>query len=121
MVDKRTTESLKNQLEQELAVLEIELTDIGKADTLNPENWHGTSGSVETGTADAQLLADRFEEKSTNEGIVSELEERYNNVKEALVRIKKGTYGVCSEGGETIPIERLKANPAADKCIEHAD
>ncbi|PCI29813.1 hypothetical protein COB52_02180 [Candidatus Kaiserbacteria bacterium] len=121
MVDKRTLNKLKARLEQEMATLEIELTDIGKINPSNPHDWHGTSGNYETGTADASILADRFEEKTTNEGIVTELETRFNNVKEALDRMKKGTYGVCLEDGIEIPVARLEANPAASTCLEHAD
>ncbi|MBL4644563.1 MAG: TraR/DksA C4-type zinc finger protein [Candidatus Pacebacteria bacterium] len=121
MVDKRTTQKLEERLKQELATLEIGLTDIGKMDPSNPADWHGTNGDIETGTADASILADRFEAKTTNEGIVTELEERFNNIKDALIRIKKGTYGICSNGGGKIPLARLEANPAADTCIEHAD
>lgn len=121
MVDKRTTEKLKAKLEQEAATLELELTDIGKMNPANQADWHGTAGSVETGTADATILADRFEETTTNEGIVKELEERLENVKEALERIKKGTYGVCQVSGKPIDRKRLEANPAATTCVEHAD
>ena len=121
MVDKRIIEKLKTRLEQEAATLELELTDIGKMNPANQNDWHGTAGSVETGTADSAILADRFEEVSTNEGITKELEERFLNVKQALARIKKGTYGKCENCDETIPIARLEANPAAATCVEHAD
>lgn len=121
MVDKRTTAKLEEKLKQELATLEIELADIGKENYMNPSDWHGTNGDLETGTADATILADRFEAKTTNEGIVTELEERFNNIKEALQRIKKGTYGVCENCDAKIPIARLEANPAASKCIDCAD
>lgn len=120
MVDARTIKKLEERLKQELAVLEIELTDIGKIDTANPRNWDGTNGDFETGTADSAILADRFEEKTTNNGIVTELEERFNNIKDALTRIKKGAYGLCSECGEKIPVARLEANPAAATCVAHA-
>lgn len=108
------------RLETELATLEAGLAGIGKSDTQNPDDWHGNAGSLETGTADAQLLADKFEESLTNEGISSTLEERHMHIKRALERIADGTYGICSEGGEEIPLERLQANPAATTCIEHA-
>lgn len=120
MVDKRTVTKLEERLKEEVVALESELEDIGKMDPANPSDWHGTNGDLETGTADATILADRFEAKTTNEGIVTELEERLNNIKDALVRIKKGTYGVCSECGEKIPVPRLEANPAASTCVEHA-
>lgn len=121
MVDKRTVTKLEERLKQELAALEVELADIGKVDNINSNDWHGTNGDLETGTADATILADRFEAKTTNEGIVNELEERFNNIKNALERIKKGTYGVCSECDAKIPLARLEANPAASTCIDCAD
>jgi len=120
MVDKRTITKLEERLNQELAALTAELTDIGKENYMNPSDWHGTNGDLETGTADASILADRFEAKTTNEGIVTELEERFNNVKDALERIKKGTYGVCENCGAKIPIARLEANPSAATCIDCA-
>lgn len=121
MVDKRTTEKLAEKLKQELATLEIELADIGQMDSLNPKDWHGTNGDIETGTADSSILADRFEAKTTNEGIVTELEKRLMDVQDALERIKNGTYGLCSECGIKIPVPRLEANPAADTCVEHTN
>ncbi len=121
MVDARTKEKLAARLEQEHARLELELTDIGKLDPSNPNDWHGNAGNYDTGTADSSVLADRFEEVSTNEGIVTELEERFNHVTKALQRIKDGTYGQCSVCGEKIPAARLEANPAADTCVEHAE
>jgi len=121
MVDKRTLEKLEARLTEELKALELELIDIGKMDPLNSNDWHGTNGDYETGTADATILADRFEAKTTNEGIVTELEERFNNIKDALERMKKGAYGVCIQCGTKIPVARLEANPSAATCIDHTD
>jgi RNA polymerase-binding protein DksA len=36
----------------------------------------------------------------------------------AIVRMKKGTYGVCSYAGRKIPLERLEAIPWADVCVD---
>lgn len=35
----------------------------------------------------------------------------------ALARITGGTYGVCIDCSETIALERLKAQPAAARCV----
>jgi DnaK suppressor protein len=35
----------------------------------------------------------------------------------ALARIESGDYGVCEECGERIPLERLRALPAAALCV----
>ncbi len=37
-----------------------------------------------------------------------------------LDQIKNGTYGVCKDCGETIPMARLEAHPFADRCIRCA-
>ena len=41
-----------------------------------------------------------------------------SGLKAALVRIEKGTYGICRETGKLIPKERLRAVPHATLCIE---
>lgn len=35
----------------------------------------------------------------------------------ALIRLDKGTYGLCVECGKDIDIERLKVMPYADSCV----
>ena len=106
MVDKRTTTKLEEKLTQELATLEVELADIGHENYMNPSDWHGTNGDLETGTADATILADRFEAKTTNEGIVSELEARHGNIKDALepVRRIRGNVGPVGGSGALMQI-----------------
>ncbi len=120
MTDESTHADLKARLEQELATLELELTDIGHLNPANPTDWEGDRGNYDTGTADADVLADRFEEITTNEAVVNELETRFNAVKAALKRMEDGTYGTCTECGDTISSERLEANPAASTCVAHA-
>ncbi len=36
---------------------------------------------------------------------------------EALLRLRAGTYGECVDCGAAIPFERLKAQPAALRCV----
>jgi DnaK suppressor protein len=36
----------------------------------------------------------------------------------ALKRIEDGTYGICTDHGEQIPVERLEARPWATLCID---
>ena len=35
----------------------------------------------------------------------------------ALARIVQGTYGICTDCGDDIPIERLRVNPGALRCV----
>jgi DnaK suppressor protein len=47
---------------------------------------------------------------------------RYNTqikaITTALEKIDDGTYGICEECGEEIPIERLKILPFAARCVD---
>ena len=107
----------KQKLEQEEAQLELELTDIGHLHNAAVGNWDGSAGDLKVGTEDENVLADKFEEITTNEAIVNELEERLLNVKKALEKIEAGTYGICEKCGAEIEEERLEANSAATLCF----
>jgi len=37
---------------------------------------------------------------------------------DALERLEDGTFGICDECGEEIPLKRLKARPLSTLCIE---
>ena len=42
------------------------------------------------------------------------------DIEAALQRIEDGTYGVCTNCGKQIPLERLEARPWATTCIDCA-
>ncbi len=39
------------------------------------------------------------------------------HIDQALERIENGTYGICSDCNNPIPLERLKAVPTATRCV----
>lgn len=39
-------------------------------------------------------------------------------VRAALHRLREGHYGACADCGETIPFDRLRAEPWARRCVE---
>ena len=39
-------------------------------------------------------------------------------IKDALRRIEEGTYGICEECGDDIPVARLKARPVTNYCLD---
>jgi len=43
--------------------------------------------------------------------------EALDEIKAALARLDDGTYGVCGACGRPIPVERLRAVPAARLCV----
>ncbi len=67
-----------------------------------------------------QDLADKASSAYTKEFLYSLSNtdrEALQRVDEALVRIRKGTYGVCAECGEDLNRKRLEAVPWASHCI----
>jgi DnaK suppressor protein len=39
-------------------------------------------------------------------------------IRDALGRLEQGTFGICEECGEEIPLRRLRARPVTTLCIE---
>jgi RNA polymerase-binding protein DksA len=35
----------------------------------------------------------------------------------ALARLAEGAYGICTDCGDDIPVERLRVNPGATRCV----
>ncbi|KKW17468.1 hypothetical protein A3C86_02060 [Candidatus Kaiserbacteria bacterium RIFCSPHIGHO2_02_FULL_49_16] len=110
---------LRAQLDAELDALQEELASHGKA---APESgdWQGTTGGLVGEEADPNDAADQMEELATNVPLVEELEKRYKDVASALQNMEKGTYGICEDCEDAIPMDRLRANPAARTCITHS-
>jgi len=118
-MNKKDTEKFKKLLLAESAQLEEELNGIGKKDPNTPGGWDVTAGDMRVDTADDNEVADRFGELEENSGIASKLEGQLVEVKAALERIEKGTYGICEKCDKPIEIERLEANPSARVSIKH--
>ncbi len=119
MLTKEHIEEFKIRLEKERAILQKELSSIGKQNPSNPDDWEPRAPGEEFG-ADRNDNADIVEALHENNAAINELEIRLKNVSLALERIEKGTYGICEESGNPIELERLNANPAAITCIAHA-
>lgn len=80
------------RLETNLLALEDEIDDIGDMAELQIENM-------------------------TDQKILRHLESEKAEIDDALMRIKKGMYGLCETTGLKIPIERLRVNPIARTII----
>lgn len=118
-MNKKDTQYFRDRLLKEKTLLESELQSVGKVNPENPNDWDATSGDIDTDSADENETADKFEELEENKVILNKLEPQYKDVKDALDRIEKGTYGICEISGEPIERERLEANPAAKTCMKH--
>ncbi len=113
------TTHFKIMLEKELKTLEAELKSVGHINPSNPKDWEPSSGEVDVNASDSADIADNIESYESNTAILKPLERQYNDVKLALDKIEKGTYGICEVSGETIEIDRLEANPSARTSVAH--
>lgn len=96
-------------LEAERASLQHQLEELG----------FGEEGKIEydSNFADtSQVTAERGE----NEALASQLKDALGDVLSALIKLDKGTYGVCERCGQPISEARLEAKPASAYCINCA-
>lgn len=111
----------EQKINEELALVERELSTIARRNPSNKDDWEASAVDDDGSQADQNENADKFEELADNAGVLSALEIRYKELKDAKQRIAAGTYGVCEISGEPIEKERLEANPAARTCLKHIE
>ena len=118
-MEKINLKKFEGLLSAELATLEKELKTIGRRNPSNPADWEAVPAKMDVLASDDSDVADNIEAYEDNTGILKQLEIRFNEVREALERIKKDTYGLCEIDRKPIEIKRLEANPAATTCLAH--
>lgn len=86
-------------------------------DTLNRNNDEGTDA---TSGGNTKVLEDGAEtaEKENLSQLAARQQKYITNLENALIRIKNGTYGICSVTGKLISKERLIAVPHTTQSIE---
>ncbi|MCL5292675.1 MAG: TraR/DksA C4-type zinc finger protein [Actinobacteria bacterium] len=97
----------KRRLEGELKAFALDLAE-------NQAAWSGEH-SYENHLAD---LGTDTAMRETDVSFEYNVRDLLNRVNDALARIDDGTYGLCKVCGKPIPVERLRAIPWADLCIE---
>lgn len=123
---KTTTEERTRYSDEELKEFEkLILGKLEKAreeykilkDTLNRNNDEGTDA---TSGGNTKVLEDGAEtaEKENLSQLAARQQKYITNLENALVRIKNGTYGICSVTGKLISKERLIAVPHTTQSIE---
>ena len=83
--------------------------------------WEAKGEDMETMSPmqDENEFADKLEEFDEHREELPALAARWADIKHALEKIEKGTYGICEVSGQPIEQERLEANPAARTCKKH--
>lgn len=128
MLDQKTIDELKLALEKERDLLVNELKTIATPDS-NPnmkDNWNvkhfewGENQITSKEDLESGESVNESDEDMKNKALSDSLELRLRDVNDALKRIDDENYGICAICQKEIPIDRLKANPAAATDIEHA-
>ena len=65
----------------------------------------------------ADVATDMYD-REFNLSLASNDREMLQKIEAALLRINKGTFGLCLKTGKRIPEARLKAVPYAEYCLE---
>lgn len=127
MIDQNEKARLKEMLLSEKARIEKELAGVARRDPRAADklNWEATlpEMSDDKGRASSTLeeSADEVEEFETRLETEDALEGRLRDIADALSIIDTSGYGICARCGKAIPLERLRANPAARFDIEHSN
>jgi RNA polymerase-binding protein DksA len=100
-------DSIRQQLEERLAELQVRLENIKKDVT-------------QSHSGDSAEQAQERENDEVVDAIGNETAQSIKIVQAALGRIADGSYGTCKECGENIGQARLEAMPEATRCVECA-
>lgn len=109
-----TLNELKNTLLEEKKRIQAELERIGKPTT---EAGDYSTNFNEIGK-DEDDNATEVEDYTDNLALEANLEKQLKEILAALERIEAGTYGKCENCNDEIPLERLRAYPAARICTK---
>lgn len=105
-----TSETLRNNLEAELADVEAKLVRITQhlrnEDRTVPQDWTEMATFLEN-----DEVLEMLEVRTTD---------RVGEIKRALAQLDAGTYGSCASCGQVIAAERLQLLPSATTCARCA-
>ena len=114
-MDKKLIDELKEKLEIQRASLQKELESFASEDPNLKHNWEARFPNREDSDKDEQ--ADDAQEYDNALSLEHSLELKLKDVKNALVKIEEGKYGVCENCGKEISEDRLQACPEAKTCL----
>jgi RNA polymerase-binding protein DksA len=113
-LDAKILAELKEKLLVEQTRIQSELDRIGKPTTKSGDY---STNFNEIGE-DEDENASEVEEYTDNLALEANLEKQLKEILDALKKMENGTYGKCENCDIDIPIERLRAYPAAKICLD---
>jgi len=108
---KKFIEEQKKRLENDLRDLLEKIDNLKKEDPFSDPDHASDNAAVDTDVREQVG-------HETVEAQIKDLNFRVEDIKEALVRINKGKYGICKKCGKAISQARLKIIPESAYCID---
>lgn len=115
-MDKEFLQKTKAKLEKEKKTLEEDLNRIASKDKILKDDYDAKFEDFGSEIYDPSSEAAEVSEYDARLSLEANLEIRLRDVKQALLRIKNGSYGKCQKCGREINKKRLEAFPAATTC-----
>ncbi len=115
---KSTLERLRRKLDDEEERLVDIVEEYDKVFTEISMGSTSAEHSADPNSADGGSLALELE---MDLSVLENARELLAKVRAAQKRMEKGSYGVCTVSGKSIPLERLDALPYATTLVEYAD
>lgn len=107
-------QEIKSKLEEKSRQLTEELSRFAVKDKNVPDDWDTKFPQIEG--ANLEESANEVSQYATNLHVEFSLETQLRDVRRALERIDKGTYGACEACGKEIKEDRLLAAPETARC-----
>jgi len=104
--------------EKHKAYFRIKLTEWRK-ELIQINNEALYNGSMDDNSISSDIVdqASSYIDKNVEMKAINRQIKLISKIDKALMRIKDGTYGYCTETAEPIGLKRLMARPIADLCI----
>lgn len=106
MLTKEQIQKLEQRLRSERIELEAQIKKLGTPPDMGDE----------PGFQDESEEAEEFYNQQSQ---AAALKEQLADIDSALLKIEKGEYGICEEGGEPIGYDLLSIEPASRMCRDH--
>lgn len=116
LMDQQTLQKFKNILEEQKKEIESQLAGFTKKDPHVKGDYDAEFPDLDSGQSSDEA-AQEVSMYETNLPLEHTLEEKLQDINLALEKIAKGTYGICENCNEEIPIERLETKPEAKNCV----
>ena len=115
MIDPQVQDELKQKLLEEKERIEKTLSQ-------TETNKKGTDREYETKfpevDRDEEANADEMDMYESNLAADEAMKSELEKIEKALAAMESGTYGSCANCQKEIPLERLRAYPQANTCID---